>query len=130
MYVTYVTCIACLTCLTCLKCITCVTCVTCVTVEPQGFLEVELLRAAEEGRLEDIKEIGGASAGIADLVNTTDEGGHTPLHLACDRGHTGIAAWLLAHGADVNAQNSDGQTPLHMACVCERKMVVQVLSLP
>ena len=72
-----------------------------------------------------MKEIAGNQA--PDLINATDESGHTALHLACDQGHMGVAAWLCGHGADVNVQNCDGQTALHMACVCEHKMVVQVL---
>ena len=44
-------------------------------------------------------------------VNITDNGLHTPLHLAYLHGHTQIAQYLIQHGADVYAVDSDGHTP-------------------
>ncbi|KAI1349927.1 ankyrin repeat-containing domain protein [Xylaria sp. FL0043] len=41
--------------------------------------------------------------------------GRTALHIACKKGHTGIAAFLLANGADANAFDDVGRTPLHWA---------------
>ena len=43
--------------------------------------------------------------------------GETPLHTACDRGHTDIVRLLLSHdGIDVDIANRNGDTPLHAAC--------------
>jgi ankyrin repeat protein len=48
--------------------------------------------------------------------------GDTPLHEAISCQHTDIAARLLAHGADVNAQNRDGWRPLHSAAFLTREI--------
>ena len=47
----------------------------------------------------------------------TDEQGNTPLHLACENGHTAIVRLLVQEkGCDINCQANDGSTPLHRAC--------------
>jgi ankyrin repeat protein len=45
-------------------------------------------------------------------VNTKDNQGKTPLHMA---GSKEMASLLIAKGADVNAKDNQGQTPLHFA---------------
>lgn len=51
------------------------------------------------------------------LVNAANEYGWTCLMLACSRGHVGLAAWLLDHGARVEEGDADGLTALtHAAC--------------
>jgi hypothetical protein len=42
-------------------------------------------------------------------------GGRTALHWAARHGHLAVCAWLVARGADVDAQTSDGTPPLHWA---------------
>ena len=49
-------------------------------------------------------------------INARNKAGNTPLHYACERGHTEIVNLLLNNGADVNARNNGGHTPLHWAC--------------
>ena len=50
------------------------------------------------------------------LVNKpiTKKGG-TCLHVAIGTGNFLMAEWLLAHGADVNAQDEFGRSPIHIA---------------
>ncbi len=51
------------------------------------------------------------------LVNAANEFGWTCLMLACSRGHVGLAAWLLDHGARLEQGDADGLTALtHAAC--------------
>ncbi len=51
------------------------------------------------------------------LINTPNEEGQTPLHLACNEGHLEAAKALLELKADVNSKNRKryGVTPLHLA---------------
>ena len=41
--------------------------------------------------------------------------GWTPLHEACNYGHSTVARELLSHSADVGIAGMDGDTPLHDA---------------
>ena len=43
--------------------------------------------------------------------------GWTPLHEACNHGHTEVVSLLLGHGAGVNTRGMDGDTPLHDATI-------------
>ena len=54
-------------------------------------------------------------------IDIKDEDGNQPLHLACIRGCTDIAAYLISQNANVNAVNNQGLTPLHMVACRERE---------
>jgi ankyrin repeat protein len=41
--------------------------------------------------------------------------GWTPLHYACSGPDNGVAAFLIAQGAELNARSENGTTPLMMA---------------
>ena len=45
-------------------------------------------------------------------LNGRDKHNETPLHRAIQRGRLKLAAILLKHGADADAENNDGKTPL------------------
>jgi uncharacterized protein len=72
-----------------------------------------------------------------DLVASRDKFGNTPLHLAALHDKPGIAALLLANGADVNAENTakvfggtthSGETPLTLALLSfQHKQMVELL---
>ncbi|MDM0059002.1 ankyrin repeat domain-containing protein [Variovorax fucosicus] len=49
------------------------------------------------------------------LVNTPDEWGFTPMHGVAGEDQLEMAKYLIARGANVNAQNDSGITPLHLA---------------
>ncbi|PGH12781.1 hypothetical protein AJ80_06605 [Polytolypa hystricis UAMH7299] len=48
-------------------------------------------------------------------VNTTSQGGWTPLHKAVLRGNEVLVHLLIENGADINAKDNIGQTVLHLA---------------
>ncbi|CAH0047278.1 unnamed protein product [Clonostachys solani] len=48
-----------------------------------------------------------------DGLEQEDSLGRTPLHYACSSGEAESVAFLLQHGANVNATDTDGRTPLH-----------------
>jgi len=50
-------------------------------------------------------------------VNTLDDSGNAPIHIAANTGNIPALQILLSHGASVNIRNGDGSTPLHVA-VC------------
>lgn len=51
----------------------------------------------------------------------------TPLHLACQHGHTGIALQLLGHQADPNIQDLDGSTALLFALEEGHRVLAETL---
>ena len=48
-------------------------------------------------------------------VASEDNSGMTPLHIACQNGHTKVVEMLLAKGTDVEHKNAHGYTPLNLA---------------
>jgi len=51
----------------------------------------------------------------------------TPLHLVALDGHKGLAEFLIAKGANVNAKCNFGETPLHFAAGGGHEEVVELL---
>lgn len=50
-----------------------------------------------------------------DLVDSRDEDGFTPLHLAVIAGNMQLVTFLLANGADVNAVDNEKHSVVHWA---------------
>jgi cytohesin len=75
------------------------------------------------GNIEAVKQ---AIADGADL-ETTNEGGNTPLLSATKANQKEIAELLIANGADVNAKGKRGWTPLHTAAAYGHKEIVELL---
>ena len=49
------------------------------------------------------------------LCHTTNNIGHTPLHIASECGNLEAVKILLDHGASGGAQNQELKTPMHLA---------------
>ena len=50
--------------------------------------------------------------------------GWTPLHEACNHGHSDVVSVLIDKGANVNALGMDGDTPLHDAVINNHTQVM------
>lgn len=70
--------------------------------------ETPLMIAAIRGSLPAVKALVKRGAAV-------NRPGWTPLHYACSGPDNGVAAFLLAQGAEVNARSENGTTPLMMA---------------
>lgn len=80
--------------------------------------------AAREGKVD---EAGKLIAADPKLVNTRNELGSTPLHVAAGNATPDLARLLLDKGAEINAKDNNGATPLHIAAFTGRKDTVEFL---
>jgi len=71
-----------------------------------------ILRAADEGQVEEIEMVLGEDPG---LVNCRGDHDVTPLHAAAERNHVAAATALLDAGAGLEAETTWGMTPLQWA---------------
>jgi ankyrin repeat protein len=89
--------------------------------------------ACEAGRVETAHELQAQGAATTDnyywvSANATGEGGRTPLHTACWKGHLGVAEALLARDARLlELKDNNGHTALWWACDAGRVDVVRAL---
>ncbi|KAK7064304.1 ankyrin repeat-containing domain protein, partial [Favolaschia claudopus] len=58
-------------------------------------------------------------------LNTRDEYGYTPLHLAADRGHLSVVKFLLEHGADPTLKDEDDLEAHELAQAAGHNDIVQ-----
>ncbi|KAI1693718.1 ankyrin repeats (3 copies) domain-containing protein [Ditylenchus destructor] len=63
-------------------------------------------------------------------VNTRDENGQTPLHVAAAGGSPWYVGNLVSEGAAINARDNSGQTPLHIAAANENPAIATKLIIP
>lgn len=61
-------------------------------------------------------------------INSVDEYGYTPLHLAADRGHADIVSLLLEYRANVSAKDEDEYTPADLAKIAGHPHIMSILS--
>lgn len=60
-------------------------------------------------------------------INRGDKSGKFPLHLACEKGHFGMAKLLLDNRSFFNKLDNDEQTPLDTACANGYSEIVSLL---
>jgi ankyrin repeat protein len=79
---------------------------------------IELCNACTQGDLLEVKRIltPGSGGGVIDINVVSPPGNRTPLHCACLSGNLPLVSFLIAKGANINAQNLGGLTPLHISC--------------
>ncbi|EAL20326.1 hypothetical protein CNBF1370 [Cryptococcus deneoformans B-3501A] len=65
--------------------------------------------------------------GDSSLINSRDEFGYTPLHLAADRGYPEMTKLLLELGADKSLKDQDDQTPSMLAQISGRDDIIAIL---
>ena len=63
---------------------------------------------AEDGDIVEIKRV---LMNMPYLIDVKDDEGKSPLHSACDYGHTEVAHEFISRGADANAMTKSGTTP-------------------
>jgi ankyrin repeat protein len=64
-------------------------------------------------------------------VNLKTVEGATPLHIACDIGHTDVVKMLLDNQADIHVlPDYKGRSPLDIAQACDDEGIVKLLLLP
>lgn len=66
--------------------------------------------------------------GIGHSVNIQNNSGDTPLHKACEHGHSNIVETLMLVGADETISNDDGETPAQVAACMEHGKLLQLLT--
>jgi len=94
-----------------------------LSMASQTDLDVALIGAAREGRLEEIRYLLDRRANI----NAADTFNDTPLHYASFHGHHQCVELLLDRGANINAVGSTNYTPLHLASVHGHHQCVELL---
>ncbi|KAK4884489.1 hypothetical protein RN001_000760 [Aquatica leii] len=62
-----------------------------------------------------------------DLVDSRDQEGFTPLHLAVIAGNMPLVTFLLANNADVNAVDNEKHTVVHWATVCGETVTLRAV---
>jgi ankyrin repeat protein len=85
--------------------------------------ETELMRAAEEGNAERVRQLIQSGA----VVNAKDQSGVTALYKTVVSGSSVIAKMLLDAGADPNVTTRSGTTPLMGAAWTLNRAIVRVL---
>ncbi len=60
-------------------------------------------------------------------INSVDEDGATPLHVAAWHGHWEPIEILIDNGADIDALEENGRSPLHLAVYNEKMEVIRLL---
>ncbi|RTY87272.1 ankyrin repeat domain-containing protein [Flavobacterium sp. GT3R68] len=87
------------------------------------FSQQDIFDVARKGTVEEIKNIIKQNP---DAINSVNEGGYSPLVLACYKGNIAVADFLVTRVKDINGTSSMG-TPLMAAVVKGNKEIVKIL---
>lgn len=75
----------------------------------------------------DVQAVTRLIAANHSMVNSRNELGSTPLHVAAGISAPDLARLLLEKGAAINAKDNNGATPLHIAAFSGRKASLELL---
>lgn len=64
----------------------------------------------------NLKMLGYLSSEYDCNINSINQNGETPLHLACSQGKSKAIEWLVSNGANVNSVDINGNTPILRLC--------------
>jgi cytohesin len=93
-----------------------------VLVDPDNnILQIRVMPPLLESSYDEIAFCTITDQGKADLYNWT------PLHFAAQAGQTDVVEYLIAAGADVDAENIRGETPIQLAAGKHHKEMVGLL---
>ncbi len=93
-------------------------------IRAEMFADMSLAEAAEEGELDVVQRRIAEDADLNDSLNAT---GTTPLMRAAFRGHADVVKALIEAKADVNARDVQNETALMMAAEMGHADVVKLL---
>ncbi len=79
---------------------------------------------ARAGTVNEVKELMKQNP---DIINQTNENGFSPLILACYRGNTEVAKFLIDHVKDVNYKSGEGTALAGLAVKYNRDLVESLL---
>ena len=88
------------------------------------LLAADIHDAAWKGDLELVKKLAEENN---HLLTAVDNRNCTPLHYACDGGHSDIVEFLLNNGVETDRRDVDGDTGLHWASFAGHPAVVKLL---
>ena len=91
---------------------------------PYIILAHEIHTAAENGDLAAVTEMIERDPSI---LESSNDAGSTPLHIACEKGNLDMALYLLGAGADPLAGDNENSTPLHLAAIGGNVRIVELL---
>ncbi|XP_049303667.1 uncharacterized protein LOC105227654 isoform X1 [Bactrocera dorsalis] len=74
--------------------------------------------AAQNAETRELVAAASIAVAAPELLESADEDGFTPLHLAVIQGNLAMVNLLLANKADVNAVDNEGHSVVHWATVC------------
>ena len=86
---------------------------------------IVLYEAAADGKLDEVKAA--VDAGAQMEWANPDKDGWRAVHIASQKGHKDVVAFLGSRGADVNAVDDSQNTPLHFAAFSGKTSICTTL---
>lgn len=94
------------------------------TLIPAQEKAKSIFDVARSGTVAEVKEL---MKGNPDIINQTNENGFSPLILACYRGNTEVAQYLIDQVKDVNYKSQEGTALAGLSVKYNRDLVERLL---